>query len=217
MRKDATVVGSWSDTDLVACLEHARLAGRNRELGIATLGPRGTSSEVAAYRVLGLCGEEIGDGGRVRLCPSFEEAGEAVVEGSETALVVANAYSEINALYMNPALFLAGAFILPTPDYGVVAPPNAPLPLKVSIATHPAPRALIDELVPPSFLVRETLPATSTSEAALMVARGEVDLALTNETSAREHRLRFVSRTRPIRMLWSVFVSAKRLGSRKAP
>lgn len=215
MRKDATVVGSRSEIDLVACLKRASCAGPDREFGVTTLGPSGTSSEVAAHHVLELCGEGR-DGGRVRLCPSFEEAGEVVVEGNETALVVANAYSEINALYMNPALFLAGAFILPTPDYGVAAPPNCPLPLKVRIATHPAPAALVGELVPPSFFVGETVAAPSTSEAARMVVRGEVDLALTNETSAREHRLRFVSPTRPIRMLWSVFVSSRHLG-RRAP
>ena len=214
MRKDATLVGGGSETDLVGYLQRARLVGGDGGLGIATLGPRGTSSEVAAHHVLGLCGERVGDGGRVRLCPSFEEAGEAVVEGGETALVVANAYSKINALYMNPALFLAGAFILPTPDYGVAAPPNAPLPLKVRIATHPAPAALVGELVPPSFFVGETVAAPSTSEAARMVVRGEVDLALTNETSVREHSLRFVSPTRPIRMLWSVFVSSRCLGRR---
>lgn len=214
MHRNASVLGRERRLDLLGCLDRAWRAGTEGGLRVATLGPRGTSSELAASYVLGLFGEEMRSGGEVVLYPSFEEAGEAVLQGWETAVVVANAYSEVDALYMNPAFFLAGAFILHTPDYGVVAPTGTPLPLKVKVATHPAPAALVGELVPPSFMVSQTLMAPSTSEAARMVARGEVDLALTNETSAREHRLRFVSRTRPIRMLWSVFVSAKRLGGR---
>jgi ABC-type amino acid transport substrate-binding protein len=214
MRRDAAISKHKENWGFLDCMDRVRCADLDGGLWVATLGPRGTSSEIAASHVLALFDEEFGADGEVVLYPSFEEAGEAVLRGRATAVVVANAYSEVNALYMNPAFFLAGAFILPTPDYGVVAPPDVPVPLKVSIATHPAPAALVKELVPPSFVVGETLPAPSTSEAARMVAQGEVDLALTNETSAREHRLRFVSRTRPIRMLWSVFVSAERLGRR---
>lgn len=214
MRKVLMDTQSKMDTNVIDCLECARFGGSGGVLRIATLGPRGTSSEVAALHVLDLHKQEVGEEGEVALYPSFEEASEAVLRGLGTALVVASAYSEVNALYMNPALFLAGAFILPTPDYGVVASPNAPLPLRVKVATHPAPAALVDELVPPSFLVDETLLAPSTSEAARMVARGEVDMALTNATSAQEHGLNFVSRTRPIRTLWSVFVLAKHVDSR---
>ncbi len=46
-----------------------------------------------------------------------------------------------------------------------------------------------------------------------MVADGKVELALTNETSAREYGLRFISPKRPIRMLWSVFVASSKVGT----
>jgi ABC-type amino acid transport substrate-binding protein len=182
------------------------------ELRVATLGPEGTSSELAARNLLELFGREAGSGDAVRLYPSYEEAAEAVLAGKETAVVVANAYAKINALYMNPALALAGAFIMDTPGYGVAACTRSPLPLKTRVATHPAPASLIAELLPPSFLLGDTVGVSSTSEAARMVARGEIDLALTNESSARRHNLRFVSQTRPIRMLWSVFVARSGLG-----
>ncbi|CCO82865.1 Bacilysin biosynthesis protein bacA [Erwinia amylovora Ea266] len=48
---------------------------------------------------------------------------------------------------------------------------------------------------------------SSTSAAAHAVAIGEVDIALTTEVAARIHNLDFVSPTRPIHMLWSVFAS----------
>lgn len=179
---------------------------------VATLGPEGTSSELAARSLLELLGERAGSGDAVRLYPSYEEAAEAVLVGWTTAVVVANAYAKVNALYMNPALALAGAFVMDTPGYGVAACARSPVPLRTRVATHPAPVALIGELLPPSFLLEETVGVSSTSEAARMVARGEVDLALTNESSARRHNLRFVSRTRPIRMLWSVFVASHGLG-----
>ncbi len=209
MHRDVTMLEQGEYPDFLGCMDRVRRSRSGDRVLVATLGPRGTSSEIAASYVCALFGEKLEVEGEVLLCPSFEDASEAVLRGSAMAVVVANAYSRVNALYMNPAFFLAGAFIMPTPNYGVVAPLDVPVPLKVRLATHPAPAALVDELVPPSFVVGETLLAPSTSEAARMVAQGEVDLALTNETSAREHCLRFVSRTRPIRMLWSIFVSTE--------
>lgn len=181
-------------------------------LQIATLGPQGTSSERAAYELLEVCEQDYGCIGEVALYPSFEEAAGSVMQGESAAVVVANAYSEVNRLYMNPRFYLAGAFVLATPDYGLVVSGKVPIPLYVSVATHPAPEALVGELAPPSFLVRQTLQAPSTSEAAKMVADGTVELALTNETSAREYGLRFISPKRPIRMLWSVFVHSSKVG-----
>lgn len=190
-----------------------RLAGlRADPLRVATLGPQGTSSERAAYELLEVCEEYYGCIGEVALYPSFEEAAGSVMKGESAAVVVANAYSEVNRLYMNPRFFLAGAFVLATPDYGLVVSGKVPIPLYVSVATHPAPEALVGELAPSSFLVQQTLQAPSTSEAAKMVADGKVELALTNETSARAYGLRFVSDKRPIRMLWSVFVFSSRVG-----
>ena len=47
----------------------------------------------------------------------------------------------------------------------------------------------------------------STSRAAQAVLLKEADIALTTEIAARLHKLNFISSTRPIQMLWSVFAS----------
>ncbi len=45
----------------------------------------------------------------------------------------------------------------------------------------------------------------STSEAALRLKSGEVDLCLTTENAVKEYDIEFISPTRTILMLWSVF------------
>lgn len=183
---------------------------------LATLGPKGTSSEAAAR----YAGERIAAASSfttgVFLHDSFEAATNAVREGRADAVVIANAYSAINEAYMDSRLELAGAFIMATPVYGIAARPDAPVPLSNRIVTHPAPRDMISELLPPGFLVREVVLALSTSAAAGMVRDGEADLALTNETSRDTHGLRFVSHTRPIRMLWSIFTLRQAIARRVA-
>lgn len=190
--------------DASAFGEHTR-AGVFRT---ATLGPAGTSSEAAAGYLTEKLEEALGLQGAVTLYDSFESAADAVLSGTESALLVANAYGNVHRMYMNPRLNLAGAFIHNTPPYGVAAAARVPVPLEVRITTHPAPVPLIQELLPSAFLLKEIIVAPSTSEAARRVADGEVELALTNEKSARRYHLKFVSRTRPIKMLWSLFVSA---------
>lgn len=115
-------------------------------------------------------------------------------------------------MYMDPDFELVAAFIRSTPDYGLAAVPRCPLPVAARITTHPAPVRLISELLPEAFLVGETVVVTSTSVAARRVAEGVADIALTNETSCREYGLAFISNTRPIRMLWSVFMRSGRDG-----
>ncbi|MGW5238406.1 hypothetical protein ACWEOW_05700 [Monashia sp. NPDC004114] len=126
---------------------------------------------------------------------------------------MANAYSEVNTFYMDSRLDLEQAFVFETPVYGLAARSDAPLPLSCRIATHPAPRALIGQLLPPGYQVSEVILATSTSAAAARAAAGEFDLALTTAPAARRHELCFISRTRPIRMLWSVFGRAAATGA----
>lgn len=183
----------------------------NKEVRLATLGPAGTSSECAANYLLSLLGTQAGITGTVDLYRSFELAAQAVLDGTAQLFVVANAYNCVNEMYMNPRLTLVGAFIKDTPNYGVVANGDIPIPLHVRIATHSAPVPLIEELLPPAYLLTQIIKVSSTSEAARMVAAHEVELALTNETSADDHRLQFISRKRPIRMLWSVFMSSSAL------
>ncbi len=170
---------------------------------IATLGPPGTSSEVAARylaRRMGHNGEV-----SVRLYVSYEDACDAVLHGDATRLLAANAYHDIDAFYMDLRLDLEQAFVLDTPNYGLAVRSDTPLPMTCRVCTHPAPRALIKQLMPVGYGIADVEFAPSTSAAAQQAATGAADLALTTEPAAEIHGLRFISPRRPIRMLWSVF------------
>lgn len=170
--------------------------------GIATLGPAGTSSEFAAVRL----GQRLGLPCRpVALYQTYEEAGRAVLAGEAARLLVANAYHGISGFYMDPRLELELAFILDTPRYGIAARADYPIPLTSRVATHPAPQDLVKELLPSGYRVSKIMYACSTSAAAAQVAGSDAELALTTEPAASLHGLRFISATRPIRMLWSLF------------
>lgn len=172
---------------------------------IATLGPAGTSSGVAGRELAARLGLPDADN-VVALHPSYEEACAALLSGSAGRLLVANAYHGISEFYMDHRLALEQAFVLDTPLYGLASRKDAPLPLACEVVTHPAPRALIRQLIPPGYGIAKVDHVLSTSAAAKQVADGMVDLALTTGPAVGRYGLRFISRTRPIRMLWSVFV-----------
>jgi prephenate dehydratase len=172
---------------------------------VGTLGPSGTSSEQAALYLWARGGDTTPD---IRLYDTYEQAGEALREGAVTHLVVANAYAGVHSFYMDPGLRFAGAFLFDTPHYGLAVAPGHTVPKRPSVATHPAPVALVGELLPEGYTVEEIQYATSTSAAADRARRRETDLALTTQPAAKLHELEFISRTRPIRMLWSVFTPA---------
>lgn len=174
---------------------------------IATLGPEGTSSEQAAnylWNARGPGGEPV-----VQLYDTYEEAGEALKTGLASHLVVANAYSAVNIFYMAPSLSLIIAFLFETPPYGLATSNPAKVPREVRVASHPAPIPLIRELLPASYALAGILSADSTSAAAAKAQRMEIDLALTTQPAAAVHKLQFISKTRTISMLWSVFAVQK--------
>ena len=186
-------------------LEHERIAGRGEEVVIATLGPSGTSSEVAAAELGSRLRKALHAHPRVHLHPSFEAAAEAVCARCADILLVANAYPRVADFYADASLRLVGAFILSTPPYGIAAAPNAPIPFVVRVATHPGPAPLVRQLLSPAFFAREIELVPSTSVAASHVVTGQAHLALTNEISVRTAGLEFISSTRVIVMLWSLF------------
>lgn len=173
---------------------------------IGTLGPAGTSSEQAALYLWA----DHGRGGPpdIRLYNTYEEAGKALREGAVSHVVIANAYAAVHNFYMDPSLRFAGAFLFDTPHYGIAVSPGHRIPDAARIATHPAPVPLVEELLPEEYSVAEICYATSTSAAADQARRRETDLALTTLPAAKANALEFISRTRPIRMLWSVFTVA---------
>lgn len=84
------------------------------------------------------------------------------------------------------------------------------------IATHPAPTPLIYQLLPEDFGIKEIVNRLSTSASALAVVNDEVHAALTTAKAADAYGLNFISATRPIRMLWSVFTRGPRLRAKDA-
>lgn len=179
---------------------------------VATLGPAGTSSEQAARHLIDRL-----HGAETELAPklfhSYEDASAAVLRGAADLLLVANAYANVAEFYMSPTLKLAGAFYFQTPQYGIATLPDRTVSGPIRIASHPAPVPLIEQLLPAHLDAKEIVLTSSTSAAALATRSGQVDAALTTRPSAERYGLSFISRTRPIEMLWSVF----RLASADAP
>ncbi|AWK42744.1 MULTISPECIES: prephenate decarboxylase [Photorhabdus] len=177
-------------------------------LNIATLGPSGTSSEQSAIRF----GEfaiknNVAKSYQVVLCNTYEEASNQIILNNCQALVVANAYYNISEFYMDNRFNLSSAFLNYTPNYGIAIRDELTTD-NIVIATHPAPKALIPELLPDNLKIADIIFKDSTSSAAKAVANSEVDAALTTEVAAKLHNLKFISHIRPIQMLWSVFTAS---------
>ncbi len=173
---------------------------------VHTLGPAGTSSEYASQFFHNWMNKNYAEScHEIHLNNSYELARNNV-KHEKGLLIVANAYPKINDFYMDTSLKLLATFLYDTPLYGLVA--NKQLPDRpLYIASHPAPVPLIEELLPAGLRIARIVEMPSTSAAAQAVSSGEVDMALTTEIAARLHALEFVSKTRPIHMLWSVFAS----------
>ncbi|KHT62791.1 bacilysin biosynthesis protein BacA [Photobacterium gaetbulicola] len=173
---------------------------------IYTLGPSGTSSEFASRYFCEKMKEiYIHSRNTINLNETYEEARDNIKK-HDGLLVVANAYQRINDFYMDSSLKLLATFVVDTPLYGIAT--NKPLPNRgLTIASHPAPIPLIDELLPRDLNVDRIIETNSTSEAANAVINNEADIALTTEIAADLHNLSFISNVRPISMLWSVFAS----------
>ncbi|MHA5051023.1 type 2 periplasmic-binding domain-containing protein [Streptomyces sp. SD15] len=178
---------------------------------VGTLGPPGTSSEVASKRYAVQMTGPDGPTVDVRLFDTYEEAGEALHAREVTHVVVANAYKDIYRFYMDPAVELAGVFVMDTPLYGIAMRRGAgPVPDVPIIASHPSPEPIIAQLLPHRHATYKVIHHDSTSAAAGAAVDGTADLALTTMPAAQLHGLEFISRTRPIRMVWSVFSGAVR-------
>jgi hypothetical protein len=172
---------------------------------VGTLGPGGTSGELAAELLWNyLCGD-VG-GPSVKLYPTYELAEFALRAGEVTHLVVPSTHDGIHQLHADPALVLAGAFIMDSAPHGI-ARGRGPVPCRPVVARHSSQSALLDQLLPDCYRPARVLDSRSTSAAAITVREGAADLALTTEPAARRHGLEFVSPTRKLRLLCSVFVN----------
>jgi prephenate dehydratase len=180
------------------------IPNRASETVLGTLGPAGTSSQMAAERLRSHLNRDT----EINLYDTYERAHTALREGEVTHVVVANAFINIHQFYMDGAIALSDVFVMDTPLYGIVKRPAAGvLPDAPRLISHPSPIPLIAELMPSGVKLGEIATADSTSSAARAVAGGAFDLAVTTESAAKLYGLEFISQQRPIRMVWSVFVS----------
>jgi bacilysin biosynthesis protein BacA len=171
---------------------------------LVTLGPEGTSSEMSArYFLKQLEGIEQ----TLTLAPTYEQAADLVVGAEADLLLVANAYKNIDRLYMTPELYFICAYFFQTPDYGIGALHGTVIDptRRYTISSHHAPLSLIPWFLEATPIDYEIVDASSTAAAANAVRKGDVELCVTNAVALKHHGLEFVTRTRPIRMLWSVF------------
>lgn len=172
---------------------------------VATLGPAGTSSELATSHLLSSILRK--QDAKFSLFSSYEESFDSLLKRDNNLLVVANAYERVDKFYMSIETKFLFSFVFDTPLYGVAKVPDYELPKTrpLRIATHHAPSSLIPWFLSNSRLTYKIVLVNSTSQAALSAQRGEVDLCVTNLDSAQRYGVDFISPTRSIRMLWSVF------------
>lgn len=180
---------------------------------IATLGPVGTSSEDAAMHLLQVLTDGDGVGATVDLYATFEDAAEATLLGYDDVVVVANAYHDINEVYMRRDLTLVGVYIHETPDYGLAVRPGEHVTGEQAVPSHPAPIPLLRHLRIPGLSIVAVHEVSSTSDAARLVADGTYNIGLTNKRAVDEYGLEFASDTHSIRMSWAVFAPCREVVS----
>lgn len=178
---------------------------------VSTLGPAGTSSENTALHLQREARALFSIDLVIELCDSFDEAIANVRDGGSSVALVPNAYPEVATYYMAADLTIVGALVHATPPYGF-ATGLTEVPAAVSISSHPATLSRIAPLLAEAKRVGNGHVETprSTVAAAEMAAYGAVDIALTNENAAEQFGLRFITRTEPIVMLWSLFARTER-------
>ncbi|MFH8993200.1 hypothetical protein [Streptomyces sp. NPDC017940] len=186
-----------------------RVSGYSAEpIVLGTLGPTGTSSEYVA----GMMSRSVADRGRFRIVleDTYEQCLDALIEEQFDLVLVAHAYSNINAFYMHPELEPATVFRGCTPEYGLATRKNfsfsRDLLASETVVSHPAPVPLLGYHFGRPV---KTVTVDSTSQAADHVADGRYDLAITNEEAAEQYNLRFVYRFSRIPMTWTVFSRKK--------
>lgn len=177
-----------------------RWARDGRLLG--TLGPSGTSSDLAA-RVLA---EQYGV--RVRLFASFDAVLDALLDRAVDAVLVPSAYHEITRFHWHPGLKLLTFFAQATPDYGIaVRDAEGQRPGALRLASMWEVRFIVDELALPGLDSEriEWVDAGSTQHAAQLLAAGDADAAVTNAPGVATHGLRWLARRPGADIIWAIF------------
>ena len=160
-----------------------------------TLGPAGTNCELSARRWFA----DRGRHGEVVLYPTLEDAasGAAVTVGA--ALLAPVAYPELHTLmYSHLAdLFLADTLVMATHRMVLARRPGTGVP--ASVASHPAPVALVGEGTAVALVA-------SNSQAASDCAAGLVDACITTQAAMERLHLELVRDFGAVSMAFTVHV-----------
>ncbi|WP_434594140.1 hypothetical protein [Streptomyces sp. A5-4] len=175
---------------------------------LGTLGPDGTSSQLAARFLAQQHGLS------VELFDTFDEVLAQLVDRKVDFALVPSAYQGLTRFHWHRDLRLQAFFPQATPEYGIAAPaaPGAATgDGPVTVAAMWEVRRIYAEVVPAALRDREVrwVDAASTQHAAEIVAAGGAELAVTNAPGVRLHGLRWVA-TRPgAEILWTLFGHAE--------
>uniref|UniRef100_A0AAU2VSV6 Prephenate dehydratase n=1 Tax=Streptomyces sp. NBC_00008 TaxID=2903610 RepID=A0AAU2VSV6_9ACTN len=183
------------------------LAGRWAErpgTTLGTLGPDGTSSQLAAHFLAQQHGLS------VELFVTFDELLDQLVGRKVDFALVPSAYQGLTRFHWHQDLRLRAFFPQATPEYGIAAPAGAVLGTgdePVTVAAMWEVRRIYAEVVPAGLRGREVrwVDAVSTQHAAEIVAGGGAELAVTNAPGVRAHGLRWVATRRGAEIVWTLF------------
>ncbi|GAA4112367.1 MULTISPECIES: hypothetical protein [Streptomyces] len=189
---------------------------------LGTLGPAGTSSDLAARF---LAAEH---GLRVELFATFDDVLRQLLDGVVELALVPSAYGGLTGFHWHRDLRLRAFFPQATPEYGIasaaagsgaaaaVPPGEGP----VAVAAMWEVRRIYAEVAPPGLAGREVVwvDAASTQHAAEILAGGGAELAVTNAPGVRAHGLSWVARRPGAEIIWTLFGRAEgsELGSATA-
>lgn len=168
---------------------------------IATLGPEGTCSEMAANYY----GKKTFDNFSIELYNTFESAVDSLKDGKSTAVIIPSAYKKLSKIIFREKEFIAlkDVFIFDTPeivfamDYG-----NNEIN---SIASQSSPLYLIKDKFDENIFVE----SNSNSRSALMVKEGLADACLTTKICADKYSMKIINNFGHIHMGWNVFTLNK--------
>ncbi|MFD0376133.1 hypothetical protein [Streptomyces sp. NPDC127112] len=175
---------------------------------LGTLGPAGTSSELAARF---LAGEHRLS---VRLFATFDDVLDQLLRSQVEFALVPSAYQGLTRFHWHRDLRLRGFFAQATPEYGIAARAGAaPLPGDgpLVVAAMWEVRRIYAELAPDGLRDRGVawVDASSTQHAAEILAAGGADLAVTNAPGIRANDLRWVASRQGAEIVWTLFGRAE--------
>lgn len=170
---------------------------------IATLGPEGTCSEMAAQYY----GQRLGGNYQVKLYMSFEEAINSLKEQRSTYVIIPSAYKKIaNTIFKEKNYVqIEDVFIFDTPE--IVFATNRKRRKIRKIATQSSPKSLLEGL----YEEEDFIDSDSNSRSALMVMEGLADACLTTMICAQKYSMNIIENFGAVHMGWNVFAVVKDL------